>query len=312
MRNLTLRSLRVFEAAAATNSYSRAGDLLGLTQSAVSQQIRQLEDETGQRLFDTQARPIRLTEAGEELLRHTRVILAQVSVAEDALATLDGRYRGQLHVGVVSPGQYFVPALLAEFRRLHPDVRIKLTLDRRDALLTLLADRRVDLVVGGYPPAEAEVDAEVFARHPHLLVAAPGHPLAAARGLGWSDLRGEAFIFREPGSATRSFLEHLLQVQRLQVKVDVEIQGTEGVKGAVMAGMGISFVSAHTVQTELATGRITRLDVQDMPKYLDWCLLSRRDTPLSAPQRLFRSLVLAQGAGFAECAVTGMVGVIGG
>jgi DNA-binding transcriptional LysR family regulator len=165
----------------------------------------------------------------------------------------------------------------------------------------LLADRQLDLMIGGYPPAEAEVEAEVFARHPHVLVCAPGHALAQRQGLGWPDLRGEAFIFREPGSATRSFLEHLLQVQRLQVHVDVEIQGTEGVKSAVMAGMGISFVSAHTVQTELATGRIVRLDVDDMPKYLDWCVLTRRDTPLSAGQRLLRGFVLERGAGFAGC-----------
>jgi DNA-binding transcriptional LysR family regulator len=305
MRNLTLRSLRVLEAAASTGNYSRAGELLGLTQSAVSQQIRQLEDETGLRLFDTHARPVRLTEAGEELLRHTRVILAQVSVAEDALSTLDGRIRGQLHMGVVSPSQYFMPTLLAAFRRLHPDLRLKLTLDRRDTLLALLADRRVDMVVGGYPPAEADVEAEVFARHPHLLVCAPGHALAQQPGLDWASLRGEAFVFREPGSATRSFLEHLLQVQRLQVHLDVEIQGTEGVKAAVMAGMGIGFVSAHTVQTELATGRIVRLDVQDMPKVLDWCLLTRRDTPLSAGQRLLRAFVLEQGAGFARCELEG-------
>ncbi len=303
MRNLTLRGLRVFEAAATTGSYSRAGDLLGMTQSAVSQQIKQLEDETALRLFDTQARPIRLTPAGEELLRHTRVILAQVSVADDALSTLDGRIRGQLHLGLVSPSQYFVPALLADFRRQHPDLRLKLTLDRRDKLLTLLADRRLDLLIGGYPPAEADVEAEVFARHPHLLVCAPGHALATRRGLNWQDLRGESFIFREPGSATRNFLEHLLQVQRLQVQVDVEIQGTEGLKAAVMAGMGISFVSAHTVQTELATGRILPLDVVDMPKYLDWCVLTRRDTPLSAGQRLLKAFVLEQGAAFAACSL---------
>jgi DNA-binding transcriptional LysR family regulator len=303
MRNLTLRGLRVFEAAATTGSYSRAGDLLGMTQSAVSQQIKQLEDETALRLFDTQARPIRLTPAGEELLRHTRVILAQVSVADDALSTLDGRIRGQLHLGLVSPSQYFVPMLLADFRRQHPDLRLKLTLDRRDKLLTLLADRRLDLLIGGYPPAEADVEAEVFARHPHLLVCAPGHALATRRGLSWQDLRGESFIFREPGSATRNFLEHLLQVQRLQVQVDVEIQGTEGLKAAVMAGMGISFVSAHTVQTELATGRILPLDVVNMPKYLDWCVLTRRDTPLSAGQRLLKSFVLEHGAAFAACSL---------
>ena len=228
--NWTLRGLRVFEAAAAasTSSYSRADELLGMTQPAVSQQIRRLEDELGQRLFDTQARPIRLIDAGSELLRHTRVILAQLSVAEDALVSLDGQFRGQLYVGVVSPGHYFVPALLAAFRRLHPELRLKLSLDRRDALLAALAERQLDLMIGGYPPAEAEVEAEVFARHPHCLIAPPDHPLAGRRGLAWADLAHETFVFREPGSATRSFLEHLLQVQRLQAG-----SGVFGVSGGV-------------------------------------------------------------------------------
>ena len=301
MSNLTLRGLRVLEAAATAGSYSRGGELLGMTQSAVSQQIRQLEDEIGTRLFDTHARPIKLTEAGAELLRHSRVILAQVSVAEDALSTLDGQFRGQLHIGVVSPAQYFVPALMAAFRRQHPDLRLKLSLDKRDNLLSLLAERRIDLMIGGYPPAEAEVEAEVFARHPHFIVAWPGHPLAGRPRLQWQDLKHDTFIFREAGSATRSFLEHLLQVQRIQVQGDVELQGAEAVKVAVMAGMGISFASAHTVQTAMAAGRITVLDLADMPKYLDWCLLTRRDVPLSAAQCLFRRFVLEHGAGFAEC-----------
>lgn len=301
MRSLTLRGLRVFEAAATTVSFSRAGELLGMTQSAVSQQIRLLEDDIGNRLFDTQARPIRLTEAGAELLRHTRVILAQVSVAEDALGSLQGHFRGQLHVGVVSPGQYFMPRLLASFRLQHPELRLKLSQGRRDNLLAMLAERQLDLLIGGYPPAEAEVEAEVFARHPHCIISARGHPLAGAPQIPWSSLREDTFILREAGSATRAFLEHLLQMQRLQVRADVELQGPEAVKAAVMAGMGISFASAHTFQNELTAGRIVVLDVQETPKQLDWCLLTRRDTPLSATQRLLHDHVLAHGAQAAAC-----------
>lgn len=303
MRNLTLRGLRVFEAAAATGSFSRAGELMVMTQSAVSQQIRQLEEELGTRLFDTQARPIRLTDAGAELLRHTRVILAQVSVAEDALSSLQGSFRGQVHVGVVSPGQYFMPRLLAGFRTRHPELRLKLTQGRRDHLLLQLAERQIDLLIGGYPPAEAEVEAEVFARHPHCLIAAPGHRLAGLRAIAWTQLRDETFVLREAGSATRAFLEHLLQMQRLQVRADVELQGPEAIKAAVMAGMGISFASAHTFQSELAAGRLTVLDVQDTPKLLDWCVLTRRDTPLSATQRLLRDHVLEHGAKAAQCSL---------
>lgn len=301
MRNLTLRGLRVFEAAATTGSFSRAGELMGMTQSAVSQQIRQLEEELRNRLFDTQARPIRLTDAGGELLRHARVILAQVSVAEDALSTLQGQYRGQLHVGVVSPGQYFVPRLLTDFRRQHPELRLKLSQGRRDQLLERLAERQLDLLIGGYPPAEADVEAEVFARHPHCVVATASHPLVGVADIAWASLRDETFILREAGSATRAFLEHLLQLQRLQVRADVELQGPVAVNAAVMAGMGISFVSAHTVQSELAAGRIAVLDVQEMPKLLDWCVLTRRDTPLSLGQRLLKAHIVAEGAAAAAC-----------
>lgn len=310
MRNLTLRGLRVFEAAAASGSFSRAGELMAMTQSAVSQQIRQLEEELGGRLFETQTRPIRLTDAGTELLRHARVILAQVSVAEDALGSLHLSFRGQVHVGVVSPGQYFMPRLLAEFRARHPELRLKLTQGWRDQLLLLLAERQIDLLIGGYPPAEAEVEAEVFARHPHCLIAAPGHRLVGHPAVEWAQLRDETFVLREAGSATRAFLEHLLQMHRLQVRADVEMQGPEAVKAAVMAGMGVSLASAHTFQSELAAGRIAVLHVRDTPKLLDWCVLTRRDTPLSATQRLLREFVLAYGATAAACALGGVGGPV--
>ena len=90
-------------------------------------------------------------------------------------------------------------------------------------------------------------------------------------------------------------------MQRLQVRADIEMQGPEAVKACVMAGMGISFASAHTFQSELAAGRLIVLDVQEMPKHLDWCVLTRRDTPLSGSQRLLRDHVLAAGAQAASC-----------
>lgn len=303
MRDVTLRGLRVFEAVAAASSVSRGAEAMGITQSAASQQIRALEEEIGARLFDTQARPIRLTDEGEALLRHTRIVLAQLNVAADALGSLAGGFRGLLHLGVVSPANYFAPKLMAAFRQRHPDVRIKLELAKRDVLLQQLQDHRLDLVIAGYPPAQIEVEAEAFARHPHGLVARPDHPLAARRRLSWVDLRGEPFIFRERGSATRQFLEHLLQSQGLQVRVDLELDGNETVKEAVMAGLGISFLSGHTVQRELAAGTLAMLDVAGMPKWLDWCVLSRREQLVPPIRDTFRRFVLEEGAAHAACAL---------
>lgn len=301
MRDLTMRSLRVFEAVASAGSFSKGAEALDLTQSAASQQIRSLEVEVGQKLFDTQSRPIQLTDAGMELLRHARVILTQVSVAMDAIASMEGQYKGQLHLGAVMPSNYFVPAIVAAFLRQFPEVRIKLTVDRRDALLAMLAEHRLDFVIGGYPPAETEVEADTFARHPHCLVAQRGHPLLERRQLAWSDLKNEPFILREPGSSTRQFLEHLLQVQRLQVNINFELHGNEAVKHAVIAGLGISFLSAHVFQAELQLGQLGVLDVVDMPKWLDWCLLSRREPQVSTTKETFKRFVLEQGGQHAHC-----------
>lgn len=301
MRDLTLRSLRVFDAAASLNSYSRAAEVLGMTQSAVSQQIKALENDINGRLFDTQARPIELTDQGRELLRHARLILAQVNIAADSLVSMGGQFRGQLHIGAVPPSEYFIAEIVAAFRARFPDVRIKVSLGRREELLALLAECRLDVVVGGYPPGESEIEAEAFARHPHCIVAAANHPLAGRRGIEWSELRDEPFIAREAGSATRKFLEHLMQIQGMPVNVNVELSGNEAVKRAVVAGLGIAFLSAHVFQLELQVGALKILDVVDMPKWLDWCVLTRRESVVPAVRQAFRDFLLAEGANYVKC-----------
>lgn len=304
MKSLTFRSLRTFETAASCRSFSRAAEVLNLTQPAVSMQIRQLEDEVGLPLFDKQARPLTLTDAGREFLGHARAILALVRAAEDGLAGLGGDLRGQLQLGVVSTAHYFAPLLMTEFRDRHPGVRLKLLVEPRETILAMLSEHRLDIAISGYPPSEADVEAIAFARHPHCIVAAANHPLASRRQIDWRDLSNEPFLFREAGSATRQFLEHLLQSRSLRVNVTVELQGNETMKHAVMAGMGISFMSAHAFQVELAAKRIAVLDVVEMPKVLDWCLIHRRDTLLTGINAAFRDFVVEHGARLTQCRIS--------
>ncbi|OGB83919.1 MAG: LysR family transcriptional regulator, partial [Burkholderiales bacterium RIFCSPLOWO2_12_FULL_67_210] len=250
MMELKVRHLRVFEAVASCGSFSRAAEQLALTQPAVSMVVRQLEQELGTALFDPTDRK-RLSDAGQELLGHARIILAQVRAAEEAMAfyTESGSteasrgLRGLLHLGVVQTANYFAPRLLSEFHRRHPDVHLKLTVGKRSEILAMLAERRLDIAITGYPPSEADVEAHSFARHPHCIVAPVNHPLARRGALEWTDLRQEDFIFREPGSSTRLFLEQLLQAQSIQVRQRLELSGNETVKHAVMEGLGISFLS---------------------------------------------------------------------
>lgn len=301
MKNLTLRQLQVFDAVAQTLSYSAAAEALGITQPAVSMLMRQLEADAGVPLMLRQGRRMDLTHAGTMLLRHARSILEQVRIAEEGLASIKGGTGGHLHLGVVSTANYFAPRLLTEFQRRMPGVTFKLTVARRDELLAMLQNHRLDVAIAGHPPGEADVEAETFARHPHCIVAPADHPLAKRRRLRWTDLARAPFIFREPGSATRQFLEHLMASQSLRVKVGIELDGNETVKQAVMAGLGLTFMSAHAFQVELQAGLIAILDLEGMPKQLDWCLLHRRDTVLSGVTAAFREFVLEDGAALVAC-----------
>lgn len=301
MRNVTLRSLRVFEAVASTSSFSRGSQQIGITQSAASQQIRTLEEEVGARLFDTLGRPIQLTDAGRTLLDHARRILAQINVASDALASLEREFRGQLHIGVVSPAYYFVPRLITAFRERYADVRVKLSVGSRDVLLAKLAAHEIDLMIGGFPSGASDVSAETFARNPHCLVSPVNHPLAKRRNLTWQELRGETMVFREPGSVTRSFLEHLLQTQSLEVNARLELEGNETVKQAVIAGLGISFLSAHVFQLELEAGQLAVLKVEGTPRLLDWCIVSPREQDPHPIRQAFRDFVMNEGRNYMTC-----------
>ena len=306
LKNVTLRQLRLFEAVASHLSYSRAAEQMNISQPAVSMQVQQMETDIGLPLLIRQGKKVSLSPAGTEILRQARRILNQVRTAEEVVAAMHESQSaggGLLHLGVVPTAHYFAPKLLMAFAQQVPGAKFRLTVDRRDTILRMLQEHELDLAIGGYPPSEADVEAESFAQHPHCIVAAARHPLANRRGIHWNDLKDEPFIFREPQSATRLFFEHLLQAQSLQVRVSMELSGNETIKQAVMAGMGISFLSAHTFQIELESKRLAVLHLQDMPKMLDWCLLHRRDSNLHGVYGKFREFVLEYGAVSAACSL---------
>ena len=304
LKNLTLRQLRLFEAVATQLSYSRAAEQMNVTQPAVSMQVQQLEAELDLQLLVKAGKKVSLSQAGEEMLRQARRILNQVTIAEDAIGAFhdtEGGHGGLLHLGVVSSAHYFAPALLMAFAKHWPGVKFKLTVERRENILAMLQDHQLDVAIAGYPPSEADVEAETFAQNPHCVVAAASHPLAKKRRIHWDALRDEPFIFREPGSATRQFFDHLLQAQSLPVRVTMELSGNETIKQAVMAGMGISFLSAHTFKVEIEAGKLAVLHMDDMPKMLDWCLLHRRVSALSGVYGAFREFVLEHGSQLVKC-----------
>jgi DNA-binding transcriptional LysR family regulator len=296
MRNVTLRQMRVFAAVARYRSFTRAARELHLTQPAISQQIKQLELEAGLPLLEHVGRQIHLTAAGEELLRYASQITELLREAGESLAAMRGLKRGVLKLGAVSTAKYFAPSLLSEFAPKYPEVTIRFTVGNREEIIQQLASNEIDLVIMGRPPRELVTVAEPFAKHPLVIIAAPNHPLAGSKKrIPLSRLGSENFIIREAGSGTRASMEHVFRAHGVPIRASMEVSSNETIKQAVMAGMGISFISIHTVALELAAGKLVILNVAGLPLIRDWYVIHLRDKRLSPITAAFRTFLLENG-----------------
>lgn len=300
MKNATFRQLKVFEAVARHLNHSRAAQELRMSQPGVSSHVRQLEGHAGLPLFEQLGRKIYLTSAGHEMLRYSRAVIQQLKEAEESLAALRGIRGGRLDIAVISAGDYFFPGLLAEFCRRHEGVTVRLTVNNREEIVHQLTENTTDLAVLLRPPGNPDTVAEGFAPQPHVIIAAPGHALVGKRHLSLQSLAQEAFIVREQGSDTRLAMEELLAEFHVKFNVTMEIRSTETIKQAVIAGMGISFLSAHTIGRELELGQLALLDVEGFPLMREWHIVHRKNKRLPPVAVAFKEFLLQEGAALIE------------
>ncbi|TCK19519.1 DNA-binding transcriptional LysR family regulator [Thiogranum longum] len=289
--NITLRQLRIFEAVARHLSFTRAAEDLHLTQPAVSMQIKQLEGVTGLPLFEQVGKRIFLTEAGHEMERYSRSILATLEEAKLVFDELRGLKRGHLKIAVASTANYFVPQLLAKFCRRFPGVKVSLDVTNREGLLEALGDNTTDLIIMGKPPGRIEVESEVLMENPLVAIAPPTHPLAGEKAIPLSRLQEETFLIREKGSGTRSATERFFIDQGLSLSSTMEMSSSEAIKQGVQAGLGLGLLSLHTLEMELTLKRLTILDVQELPIIRNWYVMHRSGKRLSAVARSFHDFV---------------------
>jgi LysR family transcriptional regulator, low CO2-responsive transcriptional regulator len=295
MRRYTLRQLDTFIEVAREQSVSRAAQRLHVTQPAVSMQLRQLEQAVGVPLVQAEGRAIRLTPAGEEFETIAQRALAQLKDLDDAFAGQRSLKRGTVHLAVVTTAKYFIPMLLVAFRRKFPGVEVQLGLHNREGVLGLLARNEIDLVVMGRAPDTPPCAAEVFASNPMGIVAAPSHPLSRRRRASLSLLKDEEFVVREAGSGTRAAMERLFAAKRLKLRIAMELPSNETIKQAVMAGMGLSFLSLRTVRHELASGRLALLDIEGLPLLRHWYVTHRSNKRLSPAAQAFKQFLVEEG-----------------
>jgi DNA-binding transcriptional LysR family regulator len=295
MLHLSVRQLQVFATVARHMSFARAAEELHLSPPAVSMQVSDLEKTLDVPLFERTGRRIALTTAGEYFLVHARRLLANLKDAEDTIARLKGVQMGRLTVGVLSTAKYFVPRLLAGFLREHAGLDLKLEVGNRQALSDLLARNEVDLAVMGTPPRELDLRVEPFAAHPLGVIAAPEHPLATLPHIPAALLDREPFIVREPGSGTRAAMERYFADTRIKPASIMAMASNETIKQAVIANMGLSFLSLHTTGLEVQTGLLKVLDVDGLPLMRRWQVVHVRAKLLSPAAEAFRYYVLEYG-----------------
>ncbi|WP_044042666.1 LysR family transcriptional regulator [Caballeronia insecticola] len=310
MRNATLRQLKIFETVARRLSFSRAAEELYLTQPAVSTQVKQLEEHAGLPLFEQLGKKIYLTPAGNEMLHYSRAILEQFREADDAMARLKGISGGTLNVAVISAGDYFFPRLLAAFTKRNTDVRLNLAVHNREELLHQLTDNLTDLAVMVRPPRDMDTVNVSFAPHPYVIVAPPDHPLVGRRNVPLEALADEPFIVRERGSDTWNSMEEGFAGRLANLNIAMEITSTETIKQAVIAGMGLSFLSAHTISMELQVGKLAVLDIEGFPVMLNWFVVHRHNKRLPPVALAFKEFLIEEGAAQIE-AITQIVATTG-
>jgi DNA-binding transcriptional LysR family regulator len=271
------KQLAAFCAVVERKSFSEAAERLGVTQPAVSQQIRSLEDRVGQQLLDRSGRRVEPTEAGNRLYRSAQRLLAlERQLLEEVAGEAEGPLRGQLALGAsTGPGGTVVPVLLCEFAEANPDVTIDLTISDTQTIVERVARRELELGVVGATPRNRSVDYEPFFRDEVVLVGPAGHPFAG-KTISLEDLRGERLIAMQEGAGVRQVIDDELRGKGMRLRdldVRLELGLQESVKSAVEAGHGVTFISRTAVERELEAGTLVEAAVKGLEPSRDISLV---------------------------------------
>jgi DNA-binding transcriptional LysR family regulator len=298
LRELTIRQLRALTAVQKHRSVTAASKQLHLTQPAVTLQLRNLQALAGLPLIQRTGDGMLLTDAGREVLSLAGRIEAAIADCATSLEMMAGKTAGRISIGAVSTAKYFVPFMISGFSRLHPNVDVTLSIGNRQEIGTALRGYDLDFAIMGRPPADIDMDVHLIGDHPHVIIAPTAHRLARKSRIAPSELAGETFLTREPGSGTRGLMEQLFESAGIRPKIGLAMSSNETIKQAVIAGLGIAFISAHTVATELDERRLVTLDVDGLPIVRQWFALARKDKVLLPPAQAMLDFLSARGKQF--------------
>ena len=285
---MNLRQLHVFASVVKHMSVSLAAEELFITQPAVSQQIRGLEQQLGVKLFERTPNGLLLTEGGEAIHPHVQAILASQARIDHVVAEQRGATRGHLAVAAnTTGGMYVVPAMLRAFREAHPEAEIVLQVHSTDRICERLLQNLLDVAVVTGPVEVGSVVVADLCEDELYLIVSPSHPFAERATVSREEVAAEPFVVPEPGSRTRRLIQRAIESHGLKLQIAMQLPGTEEVKKAVEANLGVAMVSKHAVTRELELGALHRVTVHDLEIHRPIQSLHRRGRRLSPIARHF-------------------------
>ena len=270
---MDLRQLEIIRAIAETGSFTAAGEKLHVSQSAISRQILLLEDELGEPVFHRIGRRIRITPAGESLLQLSNRVFQDLDETVAAISDKQESLRGTMRlVGGMTVCLYVFPALLAEVRRVHPQLDLKITVGSAERSIAMLRAGAGDLGLLTLPIEATDLVAVPVLQEELLLVTYPTHPLARKRQVAPPDLNRESFILFETGSITRRIVEQFFMRERIEAEIVMETENVEIIKAMVRHGLGISIIPWQAAVADVRTKQLfaTRIAGQAIFRETGW------------------------------------------
>ncbi|MBV9691375.1 MAG: LysR family transcriptional regulator [Ktedonobacteraceae bacterium] len=291
--DLTMHQLTLFRTVAHHRSYTRAAALLYLSQPAVSQQIRSLEQQLGLQLFVRSGRGIALTPAGQELLHHAERLLALFAETAPLVREIHRLERGSVIIGAsTSAGTYVVPALLADFHTRYPGIHVTLTVADRHITEEQLLSHEVDLVVMSVIEQHDRFVIKPLLPYKLVPIAAPSHRLAERSALLLDDLQEEILLQRDQSAGTRHDTDLHFAQAGVSFQKTLELGNIEAIKEGVIAGLGIAVLSWESVKFEVCIGDLVVLDVQGFPWQRQWYVVYLKDRKLSLAATALQQFLL--------------------
>ncbi len=290
--NITSRQMKLFLALSETGSVSAAARAMHVTQPTASMQLREVTAAVGLPLYELVSRRVRLTEAGEELARTVRLMTQEWDLFEQRIDGMKGLTRGRLRVAVVSTAKYFVPRLIGTFCAKHPGIEVSLEVLNRDGVVRRLRENLDDLYIMSMPPADMDLNDEVFMKNPLVVIAASGDAVTKQSNIRLADLARQNFILREQGSGTRMAVEKHFLKKRFRPNIRLELGSNEAIKESVAGRLGLGVISNHALHGHTREYGVSVVEVDGFPIISNWHIVFPKAKRLPPIAEAFKAHLL--------------------